>query len=186
MRQGSEARQALHEAFGMRGVGGQARVEPDREDRRRTPVVDVGRREKAQSAPMTTSTITLERAKELIAKPKGQRRQRAAATELKALGPHPTGGAPVRILDGRYGPYVTDGTTNASLPKGTAPESLTMAQAVELMNARASLPSSKKRGPIRGAGGRGRGAAKSAPKMVPRSAAKPAPKSAAPKRTKKT
>ncbi len=127
-------------------------------------------------------TITLERAKELIAKPKGQRLQRATATELKALGPHPTGSAPVRILDGR-GPYVTDGTTNASLPKGTAPESLTMAQAVGLMNARASLPSSKKRGPIRGAGGRGaggrgRGAAKSAPKT--------AAKCSAPKRAKKT
>ncbi len=150
------------------------------------PYVQIGTEYRSLEADDDVYTITLERAKELIAKPKGQRRQRAAATELKALGPHPTGGAPVRILDGRYGPYVTDGTTNASLPKGTAPESLTMAQAVELMNARASLPSSKKRGPIRGAGGRGRGAAKSAPKMVPRSAAKPAPKSAAPKRTKKT
>ena len=134
------------------------------------PYVQIGTEYRSLEADDDVYTITLERAKELIAKPKGQRRQRAAATELKALGPHPTGGAPVRILDGRYGPYVTDGTTNASLPKGTAPESLTMAQAVDLMNARASAPSSKKRPPARGAGGRGRGAAKSA----------------APKRAKKT
>lgn len=102
-------------------------------------------------------TITLERAKELLAKPKGQRRQRAAATELRAMGPHPKGGAAVRILDGRYGPYVTDGETNASLPKGTAPEALTMEQAVELLNARAGSAPAKRRGPTRG-----RGAAKSA------------------------
>jgi DNA topoisomerase I len=128
--------------------------------------VQIGTEYRSLEADDDVFTITLERAKELLAKPKGQRRQRAAAKELKALGAHPTGGAPVRILDGRYGPYVTDGTTNASLPKGTAPESLTMAQAVDLMNARASAPSAKKRAPIRGAGGRGaargRGAATSA------------------------
>ena len=126
------------------------------------PYVQIGTEYRSLEADDDVFTITLERAKELLAKPKGQRRQRAAAKELKALGPHPTGGAPVRILDGRYGPYVTDGTTNASLPKGTAPESLTMAQAVDLMNARASAPSSKKRAPTRGAAARGRGAAKSA------------------------
>ncbi len=98
-------------------------------------------------------TITLDRAKELLAKPKGQRRQRAAATELRAMGPHPKGGAAVRILDGRYGPYVTDGETNASLPKGTAPESVTMEQAVELLNARAGSAPAKKRGAARGRGG---------------------------------
>ena len=97
-------------------------------------------------------TITLERAKELLAKPKGQRRQRAVATELRAMGPHPKGGAAVRILDGRYGPYVTDGETNASLPKGTAPEALTMEQAVELLNARAGSAPAKRRGATRGRG----------------------------------
>lgn len=83
-------------------------------------------------------TVGLERARELLAQPKkAGRRQRQAPKELKALGKHPDSGEPVRILDGRYGPYVTDGTTNASVPKGIAVESVTMAQAKEWLEARA-------------------------------------------------
>ena len=109
----------------------------------------------AQGGKTGTSLVEADKvdlAKELLAKPKGQRRQRAAATELRAMGPHPKGGAAVRILDGRYGPYVTDGETNASLPKGTAPEALTMEQAVELLNARAGSAPAKRRGASRGGG----------------------------------
>ncbi|MGD9902452.1 MAG: type I DNA topoisomerase [Vicinamibacterales bacterium] len=115
------------------------------------PYVQQGSEFRSLEADDDVYTVSLERARELLAKPKGQRRQRAAATELRALGAHPTGGAPVRILDGRYGPYVTDGTTNASLPKGTAPEAVTMAQAVELLAARAaSAPAGRRRGAARG------------------------------------
>jgi DNA topoisomerase-1 len=92
-------------------------------------------------------TVSLERAKELLAQPKKSvRRARQAPKELKALGKHPDSGEPVRILDGRYGPYVTDGTTNASVPKGTQVEALTMAGAVELLNARAGMSVKKGRG----------------------------------------
>jgi DNA topoisomerase-1 len=76
---------------------------------------------------------------------KSIRRQRAAARELRVIGPHPESGTPVRILDGRYGPYVTDGTTNASLPKGTAPEAATMAEATSLLEARAGAPKAPRR-----------------------------------------
>ncbi|MFN2446358.1 MAG: type I DNA topoisomerase [Vicinamibacterales bacterium] len=90
--------------------------------------------------------VTVERARELLAQPKKSvRRQRSAAKELKALGAHPQSGAPLRILDGRYGAYVTDGTTNASLPKGTSPESVSVEQAVELLNARAGTSKPAKR-----------------------------------------
>ena len=90
-------------------------------------------------------TISVERAKELLAQPKkSMRRARQAPKELKALGKHPESGEPVRILDGRYGPYVTDGTTNASVPKGTQVEAVTMAGAIELLNARAGMGGGKK------------------------------------------
>src|SRR5688572_10485635 len=83
-------------------------------------------------------TITLERAKELLAtEKKSIRRQRQAAKELRVMGEHPATKAVVKVLDGRYGPYVTDGETNASLPKGTAPDALTMDEAVGLLAARA-------------------------------------------------
>src|SRR5918993_421401 len=83
-------------------------------------------------------TISLERAKAILAEEKKSiRRQRTVAKELRALGAHPDSGAAVRILDGRYGPYVTDGETNASLPKGIAPEAVTMEEAKALLEARA-------------------------------------------------
>ena len=74
------------------------------------------------------------------------RRARQAPKELKALGKHPESNEPVRILDGRYGPYVTDGTTNASVPKGTQVEAVTMAMAVELLAARAGMGGGKAKG----------------------------------------
>jgi DNA topoisomerase I len=92
-------------------------------------------------------TIAFDRAKELLAQPKRSiRRARQAPKELKNLGKHPESGADVRILDGRYGPYVTDGTTNASVPKGTQVEAVTMPAAVELLAARAGMGSSKAKG----------------------------------------
>ncbi len=116
------------------------------------PYVQHGTEFRSLEATDDVYAITLARAQELLAKPKGQRRQRAAAAELRVVGEHPASKAPVRILDGRYGPYVTDGDTNASLPKGTAPEAVTMEQAVELLQARAGA-SPKRRGATRGRGG---------------------------------
>ena len=114
------------------------------------PYVQHGSEFRSLEATDDVYTITLSRAKELLAKPKGQRRQRAAAAELRVVGEHPSSKTPVRILDGRYGPYVTDGETNASLPKGTAPESVTMEQALELLKAREGASPSKRRGAARG------------------------------------
>ena len=58
-------------------------------------------------------------------------------------------GEPIKLLDGRYGPYVTDGTTNASLPKDADPETLTFEQAVALLAERASKAPAKKKAPAR-------------------------------------
>ena len=112
-------------------------------------------------------TISFERAKELLAQPKkSMRRARQAPKELKALGAHPDSGEAVRILDGRYGPYVTDGTTNASVPKGTQVEAVTMAAAIGLLNARAGMGGGKK--------AKGRRPKAKAAKAAPKK--KPAPK----------
>lgn len=83
-------------------------------------------------------TITLERALELLAEPKGQRGRRAATSKqaLRELGPHPEDGEPIKIYDGPYGPYVKHGKTNAGIPEGETVESLSLEQAVALLTAK--------------------------------------------------
>ncbi|HEV3365482.1 MAG TPA: type I DNA topoisomerase [Acidimicrobiia bacterium] len=95
-------------------------------------------------------TITLEDALALLAQPK-RGRGRQSAEPLAELGPHPESGATIKLLAGRYGPYVTDGDTNASLPKGADPAAVTLEQAVELLAARAAAGAAKR--PARKAGG---------------------------------
>jgi DNA topoisomerase-1 len=81
--------------------------------------------------------ITLEQAVELLKQPKGRRRA-AQATVLKEMGKHPVTERPLSIKSGRFGPYVSDGEINASLRKGMEPETLTMDDAVNLLEARAA------------------------------------------------
>ena len=71
--------------------------------------------------------------------------KKAGRTVLKELGPHPKTGTDVQLLSGRYGPYVTDGTANASLPKGMEPDDLTMDEAVSMIAAAAKRKKSKGR-----------------------------------------
>src|ERR1019366_2986350 len=66
----------------------------------------------------------------------GGRRGRATAKALKELGDHPEGGK-ITVRDGKYGPYVNHGKVNATLPKGQDPQEVTVAQALELIAARA-------------------------------------------------
>jgi DNA topoisomerase-1 len=63
---------------------------------------------------------------------------------LKELGAHPTDGQPVRVLAGRYGPYVKHGAVNANVPKGADPTALTMDEAVALLAAREGSSGGKK------------------------------------------
>ena len=80
-------------------------------------------------------TVTLDEARRIYAEPK--RRGRAAAQPpIKQLGDNDVSGKPMTVKDGRFGPYVTDGTTNASLRRGDDPEQLTDARANELLSER--------------------------------------------------
>ncbi|MGZ6790011.1 MAG: topoisomerase C-terminal repeat-containing protein, partial [Mycobacteriaceae bacterium] len=90
-------------------------------------------------------TITLEEAVKIYAEPKRRGRQAAAAPPLKELGVDSVTSQPMVVKDGRFGPYVTDGETNASLRKGDAVESLTDERAMELLaERRARGPAPKK------------------------------------------
>mgnify|MGYP001158611363 CR=1 FL=1 len=93
---------------------------------------------------------------------------RGKAEPIKTLGEHPTSGGEMKVMPGRYGPYVTDGTTNATIPKDMKPEDLTDAQAIELIDARVAKGPAKKK--------------KAAPKKKAPAKKKAAPKKAAAKK----
>ena len=76
--------------------------------------------------------ITLDEALAIYAQPKTRGRA-AAAAPLKELGPDPATGKPVVVKTGRFGPYVTDGETNRTIPSGETPESMTPERAFELL-----------------------------------------------------
>ena len=90
----------------------------------------------------------------------GGRGQRTPAEPLKTFGPHPTSGGEMKLMAGRYGPYVTDGTTNATLPRDKQPETLTAEEAVVLIDERAA------KGPAKGKGKKKAAAKKAAPKKA--------------------
>jgi DNA topoisomerase-1 len=119
-------------------------------------------------------TITLAEAEALYAQPK-MRRGRQQKPPIAELGPNPDNGALVRVLEGRYGPYVTDGTTNATVPRGHDPAGLSLDEAVGLLRARAE------QGP-----GRARKATKKAAKKTTKKTAKKSTKKTAKKAAKKT
>jgi DNA topoisomerase-1 len=73
----------------------------------------------------------------------GSRGNRTRVEPLNTFGPHPVSGGEMKLLAGRYGAYVTDGTTNATLPKDTKPEDLTLEQAIALIDARAAAAPAK-------------------------------------------
>ena len=72
---------------------------------------------------------------------------RTAVAPLRVLGAHPDGGD-LAVLAGSYGPYIKWGKVNATLPKSTTPELITLEEAIELVNKKAASPSKKK--PARG------------------------------------
>jgi len=126
-------------------------------------------------------TVGLNRAVTLIAEKaaKGPRGRRFGADPGRSLGEHPDKGGPIVVKNGRYGPYVSHGGINATLPNNKTPETITLAEAVELLNARAEkmggAPTKRRAAPR-----------KTAAKSAAKSSAKSASGTAKPKAATKT
>lgn len=116
-------------------------------DGRYGPYITCGKETRSLPADISPLDVTFEQAIELLKQPKT--RGRAAATPKEPLKkfekPSPVTEKEVKVLDGRYGPYVTDGESNASLPKGITPEELTYEKALELLAERAAKAPKKKK-----------------------------------------
>jgi len=76
----------------------------------------------------------------------GRKGGRGSREPIAVLGKHPVSGGEIKVMAGRYGPYVTDGTTNATLPKAIEPKSVTLDDAVRLIDERAAKGPAKKSG----------------------------------------
>ena len=135
------------------------------------PYVKCGEESRSLPSGLSPLTITLEEALELLSRPKGGRGASRRREPIRVFDASPVTGQPIQLLAGRYGPYVTDGVTNASLPRGMQPEAVTFDEAVALLAARAekgpSRRSSRKRTTTRKAE-----AAKASPKSRAKSVAK--------------
>ncbi|NLE96761.1 MAG: type I DNA topoisomerase [Propionibacterium sp.] len=92
-------------------------------------------------------SITLEQAEEIYSKPK--QRGRAAAAPLLEFGEDPNNGKPVVLKKGRYGPYITDGETNVTVPRGEDPTSITKTRAFELLAEKRAKGPAPKRAPAK-------------------------------------
>jgi len=109
------------------------------------PYVQKGKESRSLESEEQLFTLTLDEALALLAQPRRRRGQRQAAGPLKEVGPDPVSGKPILVKSGRFGPYVTDGETNASLRSGDDPESITLDRAIELLaDRRARGPSQRK------------------------------------------
>jgi DNA topoisomerase-1 len=126
--------------------------------------------------------VGLNRAVTLIAEKKagGPRGGRGTAAALKELGEHPQTGKPVRILAGRFGPYIKHEDTNANVPRGKDPQEVTLDEAVALLAERAAKGGGKAKRPVRAKAATDKPAAKKP------AAKKPAAKKKAPAKKKAT
>jgi DNA topoisomerase-1 len=102
------------------------------QDGRYGPYIKMGSETRSLKSQDELATITLDEAVAKLKEPKKGRRS-GAASVIADLGAHPESGENIQVKTGRYGPYVTDGTVNATVPKGTDPEKVDLDQAVEFI-----------------------------------------------------
>jgi DNA topoisomerase-1 len=134
-------------------------------------------------------TVGLDRALQLFSEPKRSRRRQAAVKVIATISK--PDGTPLQVLEGRYGPYVTDGEINASIPKGVDPSTLTFGMANDLLEARRSAaPRPKRRRPAGGSRKKAAAAERvdataQEPEKASKTVSKKAPKKAASRRPRK-
>ncbi|HET9244147.1 MAG TPA: type I DNA topoisomerase [Gaiella sp.] len=109
------------------------------------PFVKKGSETRSLESEEQLLTLTVEQAEALLAQPKQRRGRGAPKPPLRELGPDPQSGKPLVVKDGRFGPYVTDGATNASLRRGDDVEGLTLERALELLAERRAKGASEPR-----------------------------------------
>jgi DNA topoisomerase-1 len=109
------------------------------------PYIEKGKETRSLEREEQIFEIALDEALALLAAPKQRRGRGAARAPLRELGPDPSSGRPVLVKEGRFGPYATDGETNASLRPGDSVESLTLERAVELLAERRAKGPAKRR-----------------------------------------
>jgi len=107
------------------------------------PYIKAGKENRKLPDEMSPLAVTFEQAIELLKQPKTRGRRQMEA--LKTFDPSPVTEEPVKIINGRYGPYITDGSTNAPLPRGVSPEELTFEQALNELAERAARGGKKKK-----------------------------------------
>lgn len=139
------------------------------------PYIKCGSDTRSLPADLSPLDVTFEQAVELLAQPKTRGRGAAKREPLKAFEASPVTQKPVQILDGRFGPYITDGVTNVSLRRGMTPEEITFDEALAMLADKAALGPAPKKAARK----------KAAPKKAATKAAlkKAAPKKAAAKKT---
>jgi DNA topoisomerase I len=131
-------------------VVGEADGEPiEARNGRYGPYIQRGKDTRSLQSEEQIFTITPDEALALLAAPKQRRGRAAPRAPLRDFGADPSSGRPVLVKEGRFGPYVTDGETNASLRAGDAVESLTLDRAVELLAERRARGPGRKRAPRR-------------------------------------
>ncbi|HTV20448.1 MAG TPA: type I DNA topoisomerase [Polyangiaceae bacterium] len=144
------------------------------------PYISCGKDSRSLEKEEDVFSVDLDKALALFAQPKTRGNQRKAAEPIKEIGTDEYSGGVITLREGRFGLYVTDGETNASLRKGDTPESIDNARAQELLHQRRErAPVKKKKAKKKAAPSAEKGAAakagKGAAKKASKSKAKPAP-----------
>jgi DNA topoisomerase-1 len=103
------------------------------------PYIKCGKKNASLRGPETPLDITVEKAVELLAN------RNKKSSELRTLGDHPKTGESLLLKEGRFGPYITDGKVNASLPRTFTTESVTLEDAVEIIEKKRAAPPRKKK-----------------------------------------